>query len=109
MTDAKTETPADRMRLAVRRLRCDHAYPIQPPHGSLAYPGPCKKCAMPYPGDDEVPEVLRGALVFLLDELARQYDLPPCDKPDGCCNNCERRDDFVYASGLAQIINGGGR
>ena len=70
----------------------------------------CRHCGMPYQDDDEqVPEALRGALVFLLDEMARQYDMPPCDKPDGCCNRCERRDDVVYANGLAQIINGGGR
>jgi hypothetical protein len=65
---------------------------------------------MPYPAEDEwVPESLRGTLVFLLEEIARQYDMPPCDQPDGCCNHCERRDDFVYANALAQLINGGCR
>lgn len=109
-TGIKTETPADRMRTAVKRLRCDHTYPVQPPHGSLAHPGPCRHCGMPYPADDEwVPETLRGTLVFLLEETARLYDMPPCDKPDGACNRCERRDEFVYANALAQLINGGGR
>lgn len=42
-------------------------------------------------------------LAALLEEIARQGDLPPCDMP-GVCNGCERRDDFVYADVLARII-----
>lgn len=54
------------------------------------------------------PEVA-DLLADLLEENQRQQDMPPCDKPDGCCNGCERRDDFVIADALAQIINGGCR
>ncbi|GIH26016.1 hypothetical protein Aph01nite_43260 [Acrocarpospora phusangensis] len=27
-------------------LTCDHSFPIQPPHGSLAHPGPCRYCGL---------------------------------------------------------------
>jgi hypothetical protein len=32
---------------------CDHRYPVQPPHGSIARPGPCEKCGAPYAAPDE--------------------------------------------------------
>lgn len=45
----------------------------------------------------------------LLEEIRRQQGMPPCDKPNGCCNGCERRDDFVIADALAELISGGPR
>jgi hypothetical protein len=42
------------------------------------------------------------AVADLLDEVAKQYDAPPCDKPEGVCNGCEWREDFTDALRLAQ-------
>jgi len=58
--------------------------------------------------DGDARTVLAGAaavdgLAALLEEIARQFELPPCDMP-GVCNGCERRDDFAYADVLARII-----
>lgn len=50
---------------------------------------------------------LAEPLAALLEEAARQYEMPPCDHPDGVCNGCERRDDFVLALEAARTINGG--
>lgn len=41
------------------------------------------------------------AVADLLEEVARQYDAPSCDSPDGVCNGCERREDFNDALWLA--------
>jgi hypothetical protein len=41
------------------------------------------------------------AVADLLGEIARQYDAPPCDSPDGACNGCEWREDFTDALRLA--------
>lgn len=49
---------------------------------------------------------LAGPIAAWLEETARQFEMPPCDAPDGACNGCERRDDFVYAFALAELING---
>ena len=46
------------------------------------------------------------AVADLLEEIARQYDAPPCDSPDGVCNGCERREDFNDALRLAQAYLG---
>jgi hypothetical protein len=46
------------------------------------------------------------AIADLLEEIARQYDLPPCDSPDGVCNGCERREDFNDAVRLARAYLG---
>ena len=44
------------------------------------------------------------AVADLLDELARQFDAPPCDGAPGVCNNCERREDFNDALRVAEAI-----
>lgn len=49
---------------------------------------------------------LAEPLASWLEEVARQYDAAPCDDPTGVCNGCERRDDFVTAQSVAQVING---
>lgn len=41
------------------------------------------------------------AVADLLEEVARQYDAPPCDSPGGACSRCDRRDDFNDALRLA--------
>ena len=104
-TETQT-TPAQEMRTAAARLRCKHSHPVQPPHGLLWAPGPCEGCGVAYGAAEDISEPIREALADLLDEVARQYEEAPCDKPDGACNGCERRDDFVYAHNLAQLING---
>lgn len=53
--------------------------------------------------------LLAEPLADLLEEMADQYDAPPCNDPTGVCNGCERRDDFVAAQLVAQVINGGAR
>lgn len=50
--------------------------------------------------------LLAEPLASWLEEMARQYEMAPCDKPDGVCNGCERRDDFVHAFNVAQVILG---
>lgn len=44
------------------------------------------------------------AVADLLDELARQFDAPPCDGAPNLCNNCERRDDFRDALWIAEVV-----
>lgn len=49
---------------------------------------------------------LAEPLAAWLEETGRQYEMAPCDMPDGACNGCERRDDFVYAFDVARVILG---
>ncbi|MET8864640.1 hypothetical protein ABZW11_17020 [Nonomuraea sp. NPDC004580] len=107
-TQTNTTTPAGELKTAAIRLRCDHRFPVQPPHGSLARPGSCSHCGMPWANAAALPpDALREPLAALLEEIADQYDAPPCDDQAGACNGCERRDDFVAAQLVAQVINGG--
>ena len=46
------------------------------------------------------------AVAGLLEEVARQYDAPPCDSPGGVCNGCEFRQDFNDALRLARAYLG---
>lgn len=46
------------------------------------------------------------AVADLLEEVARQYDAPPCDSPGGACGRCDRRDDFNDALRLARAYLG---
>ncbi|MEV0382855.1 hypothetical protein [Nonomuraea sp. NPDC050643] len=48
---------------------------------------------------------LAEPLAAWLEEIARQYDAPPCDDPTGVCSGCERREDFNDALTVAQVIN----
>jgi hypothetical protein len=50
--------------------------------------------------------VLWDTVADLLDEIARQYDMPPCDSPAGVCNGCERREDFNDAVRVAETYLG---
>lgn len=49
-------------------------------------------------------DALSIIIADLLEELARQYDPPGCDSPDGTCNGCEQRWDFVLAARLAEEL-----
>jgi hypothetical protein len=44
------------------------------------------------------------AVADLVEEIARQFDAPPCDDPTGVCNGCERREDFNDAHRAALAI-----
>jgi len=59
-------TAAEELRAAVTRLRCDHRHPVQPPHGSMAFPGDCSKCGAPW-GSILVSDGLREPLAALLE------------------------------------------
>lgn len=72
-------TPAEEMRVAAKALRDEAAWP----------------------GED-----LPLAVAGLLEEIARQYDAPPCDSPGGVCNGCERREDFNDALRVARTVLG---
>ena len=43
-----------------------------------------------------------AAVADLLEEIARQYDAPPCDDPTGVCTPCEWRPDFNDALRVAR-------
>lgn len=51
-------------------------------------------------------DAVKRATADLLDEIARQYDAPPCDDPRGVCNGCERREDFNDALRLSLAVLG---
>lgn len=69
-----TTTTAAELRTAATRLRCDHSFPIQPPHGSLANPGPCKHCGTPYRASGAVADHLREPIAELLDDVANEAE-----------------------------------
>ena len=46
------------------------------------------------------------AVADLLNEIARQYEAPPCDAPAGACSACEWREDFTDALRLARAYLG---
>lgn len=76
-------TPADELRTAAATLRCDHRYPVHPPHGSLVQPGACSKCGAPWGGVD-IPNLLCEPLDRLLSHTAD--DTAPNSK-----SNCSER------------------
>jgi len=55
---------------------------------------------------DAIPRAAVPHLADLLDEIARQYDAPPCDAPAGACSACEWREDFTDALRLARAYLG---
>lgn len=64
-------TPAEELRAAATRLRCEHTHSAAPPH-SIWAPSPCEKCGMPH--DDaprDVSEWLREPLAAWLEDAAR--------------------------------------
>lgn len=79
MTDitTTTRTPAEELRDAAKTLRCDHSFPIQPPHGSLARPGACSKCGIYILSALDVPDALAELLAKLLDAIDDPYTAMP--------------------------------
>lgn len=74
-TITETRTPADEVRAAVNVLRCEHSFPCQPPHGSIACPGDCTKCGVTYDASDYVAdEHLAKHLVELLSHIANKME-----------------------------------
>jgi hypothetical protein len=72
-TLTETQTPTDELRAASKTLRCKHCFPLQPPHGSLARPGDCTKCCVPYDHSEPVTDdarVLSAKLADLFDYMA---------------------------------------
>jgi len=68
-----TRTPAEQLHKASQALRCEHRFPLQPPHGSLGRPGDCSKCGVPYDYSEPVTDDardLRKKLADLFDHLA---------------------------------------
>jgi hypothetical protein len=86
-------TPADHLRAAVAALRCHHQYPCQPPHGSVARPGPCTACGTPWDGREPAPGWLREPLAAWLQwTIAWNHDPVETDTPGvwecaGCVKN----------------------
>lgn len=39
-------TPAEELRAAAAKLRCEHSFPVQPPEGHPWAPGPCSHCGI---------------------------------------------------------------
>lgn len=69
-TTTTTRTPLQELRDAAKTLRCDHRFPIQPPHGSLARPGACSKCGVHVLNALEVPDALIEPLAEWLETEA---------------------------------------
>lgn len=90
-------TPEQVLRTAVTYLRCDHRFPVQPPHGSLANPGDCDHCGKPYRAGASVGGPLRDPLADLLEDTAEAW-------PDGLVDPIGR--DRKYALRAARAITG---
>ncbi len=88
-------TPAEEIRAAATRLRCDHRHPVQPPLGSLARPGDCSQCGAPY-GHEPVSESLAEPLAAWL-ESWDGFDIP---------ESAPHADDWEHALRVARAING---
>jgi hypothetical protein len=69
-TTTETRTPAMELRDAVKALRCDHSFPVQPPHGSIGRPGDCTKCGVPYDYSEPVTDDARN----LAEKFADLFD-----------------------------------
>lgn len=75
-TTSKPTIP-DELRKAATLLRCEHSFPCQPPHGSLANPGPCKHCGTTWNAwcaVSDVPQVLLEPLAEWLEMEAHMHD-----------------------------------
>jgi hypothetical protein len=70
-TATETRTPTQELRAAAKTLRCEHRFPLQPPHGSLARPGDCTDCGVPYDDSEQVAgDRLSKRLAELFDHMA---------------------------------------
>lgn len=115
MTDL---TPAEELRAAATRTRCEHTHSAAPPH-SIWAPSPCEKCAAPYDAAPrDVPERLREPLAELLEHLAddmSDYDAEEVDYLRGddvevavVVDDDDRiRHDWTAALAVARALLGG--
>ena len=103
MTTTPERTPAERLRAAAARLRCRHTFSIQPPAGSLAFPGPCEKCGVAYDNQPHVSDYLREPLAKWLEDVAE--GITGRDPEYGCY--CIVEDSYHRALAVARVINGG--
>jgi hypothetical protein len=103
MADTKTEkTVVEEIKLAAKRLRCDHRYPCQPPHGTVWAPGRCLLCGQECPDDDEeIPEALREPLAALLDHMA---DIAASAAERGLRNAAQGQ--VAHTLAVARVLNG---
>lgn len=119
MPDTKIATSGfEELETAAARVRCDHRYPCQPPHGTIWAPGPCLHCGQPHPADDEViPEALCGPLAAWLEfaaTVAREHPQDPeyAGLPEArFCTECQDEETtcvaFVaVALEMARAVNG---
>jgi hypothetical protein len=102
MTDG-TKIPAEELRAAVKTLRCEHRFPLQPPQGSFANPGPCRLCGTPYSDDEPtVSRALCEPLAALLEQEAAHAedgivrDAPECP---ACGEGCRGHDEQDFHDG----------
>lgn len=113
-----TLAPADELRTAVQRLRCDHSFPVLPPAGSLANPGPCMHCGVAYAASSPVADHLREPLAKLLEQIGGDMHMSAAEEqafPDHVAEYQQMvvddigdgRFDWTHAHRLARTINGG--
>lgn len=123
MTDtiSETKTPTQELRAAAKTLRCAHSFPCQPPHGSLARPGDCTECGVPFDACEQVPDGLAKKLAELFDHLANDLEDASAVEYEVRLDDGRRRKfvrptvevqsagpDFVWTAGLkiARTISG---
>ncbi|WP_326829713.1 hypothetical protein OIE13_06125 [Streptosporangium sp. NBC_01810] len=64
-------TVPEELRAVATNLRCEHSFPVQPPHGSLLAPGPCSRCGVAWAVcARDVPDRLREPLAALLEVVS---------------------------------------
>ncbi|WP_436759400.1 hypothetical protein [Streptosporangium sp. V21-05] len=67
-------TIPDELRTTATNLRCEHSFPVQPPHGTLLAPGPCSRCGAAWAVcARDIPDRLREPLAVLLEDAAERY------------------------------------
>lgn len=98
-------TPAEELRAAATRLRCDHVFPLQPPEGSMTAPGDCRKCGVPFEDHHNMPiaDRLREPLAAWLEPLASGWEKSVEISPGGS----DVRFSAHPALAVARVINGG--
>lgn len=101
-TITETRTAAEELRAAATTLRCDHSFPCQPPHGSIARPGACSKCGVHFLDALDVPDALTESLAKLLEGVAD--GLEAYGPTDDC--GCVAEDSYHPAMNIARSING---
>ncbi|MFI6296796.1 hypothetical protein ACIBEJ_34765 [Nonomuraea sp. NPDC050790] len=88
---ADVKSPADELREAVKRLRCEHVY-------TLTSDGKCVHCSLIYLEHLTEPiEPLRVALASLLEPIADKIDNETAEFTPECCDDTHTRRGLVHA------------